>query len=58
MTQNNRATLLSEIASLPGEDRRARLLAALAAYDEALLFRGPIPPRSPMPSRKTTAPPS
>ncbi len=41
MTQNNRANRLSEIASLPGEDRRARLLAALAAYDEALRFRRP-----------------
>jgi tetratricopeptide (TPR) repeat protein len=40
-TQNNRATLLSEMAGLPGEDRRARLLAALAAYDEALQFRRP-----------------
>ena len=36
MTQNNRATLLSEMAGLPGEDRRGRLLAALAAYDAAL----------------------
>ena len=41
MTQNNRATLLSEIATLPGEDRRARLLQALAAYDDALLYYRP-----------------
>jgi len=32
----HRATLLSAIAGLPGEDRRPRLLAALAASDEAL----------------------
>jgi hypothetical protein len=37
----HRGNLLSEMAGLPGEDRRARLLAALAAYDEALLFRRP-----------------
>jgi tetratricopeptide (TPR) repeat protein len=41
MTQNNRANRLSEIAGLPGEDRRERLLAALAAYDEALRYRRP-----------------
>jgi hypothetical protein len=41
MTQNNRAVLLSDLATLAGEDRRARLLAALAAYDEALRFRTP-----------------
>lgn len=35
-TQNNRAVLLSDLASLPGEDRGARLRQALAAYDEAL----------------------
>ncbi len=35
-TQNNRANVLSDLASLPGEDRGARLRAALAAYDEAL----------------------
>jgi tetratricopeptide (TPR) repeat protein len=35
-TQNNRAVLLSELASLPGEDRGGRLREALAAYDEAL----------------------
>ena len=35
-TQNNRALVLSAIATLPGEDRRARLLAALEAYDRAL----------------------
>ena len=29
------------MAGLPGEDRRGRLLAALAAYDEALQFRRP-----------------
>ena len=37
----HRATRLSEIATLPGEDRRARLLQALAAYDDALLYRRP-----------------
>jgi tetratricopeptide (TPR) repeat protein len=36
MTQNNRAVLLRDLASLPGEDRRGRLLAALSAYDAAL----------------------
>ncbi|MBI3243968.1 MAG: hypothetical protein HYZ49_16930 [Chloroflexi bacterium] len=36
MTQNNRANRLSELASLPGEDRRGRLVESLAAYDEAL----------------------
>jgi len=41
MTQNNRANRLSEIATLPGEDRRARLLQALDAYDDALRFRRP-----------------
>ncbi|HLE36007.1 MAG TPA: hypothetical protein VI699_02560, partial [Candidatus Acidoferrales bacterium] len=40
-TQNNRALLLADIATLPGEDRRARLLEALAAYDDALRFRTP-----------------
>ncbi|MCB0078888.1 MAG: hypothetical protein KDD73_15865, partial [Anaerolineales bacterium] len=41
MTQNNRATLLSAMATLPGEDRRGRLLAALAAaYEAAGLYRG------------------
>ena len=37
----HRGNLLSEMAGLPGEDRRAHLLAALAAYDEALQFRRP-----------------
>ena len=32
---------LSRIATLPGEDRRTRLLEALAAYDDALRFRTP-----------------
>jgi hypothetical protein len=32
----HRGNRLSDIAGLPGEDRRARLLAALAAYDVAL----------------------
>ncbi len=32
---------LSRVATLPGEDRRARLLEALAAYDEALRFYRP-----------------
>ncbi len=36
MTQNNRANLLRDLAGLPGEDRRARLLEALSAYDAAL----------------------
>ncbi|MCL6542173.1 MAG: hypothetical protein K6T87_16575 [Roseiflexus sp.] len=36
MTQNNRAVLLSDLASVPGEDRGARLREALAAYDAAL----------------------
>lgn len=40
-TQNNRATLLSEIATLPGEDRRGRLLAALEAYDRVLEHHRP-----------------
>ena len=35
-TQNNRAVLLRDLASLPGEDREARLRQALTAYDEAL----------------------
>ncbi|MBX2998251.1 MAG: tetratricopeptide repeat protein [Caldilineaceae bacterium] len=37
----HRATILSELATLPGEDRRQRLYDALAAYDEALRFRRP-----------------
>ena len=37
----HRGNRLSAIAGLPGEDRRARLGAALAAYDEALQFRRP-----------------
>ena len=32
---------LARLANLPDEDRRARLLEALAAYDEALQFRRP-----------------
>lgn len=36
-----RANLLSDLASLPGEDRRQRLSDALAAYDDALRFRRP-----------------
>ncbi len=32
----NLANALARLANLPGEERRARLLAALAAYDEAL----------------------
>jgi tetratricopeptide (TPR) repeat protein len=40
-TQNNRATILSDLATLPGEDRRGRLYAALAAYDDALRYRRP-----------------
>jgi tetratricopeptide (TPR) repeat protein len=36
MTQNNRAVLLRDLASVPGEDRGARLREALAAYDAAL----------------------
>ncbi|HNS03265.1 MAG TPA: NB-ARC domain-containing protein, partial [Anaerolineae bacterium] len=32
----HRANRLSELATLPGEDRRQRLVEALAAYDEAL----------------------
>jgi protein-arginine kinase activator protein McsA len=35
-TQNNRAVLLRDLASVPGEDRGARLREALAAYDAAL----------------------
>ncbi len=42
-TQNNRAVLLSDLASLPGEDRGARLRQALAAYDEALALRRDVP---------------
>ncbi len=42
-TQNNRANVLSDLASLPGEDRGARLRAALAAYDEALALRRDVP---------------
>ena len=41
MTQNNRANILSELATLPGEERRERLYDALAAYDEALRFYRP-----------------
>ncbi len=41
MTQNNRANILSDLATLPGEDRRERLYAALAAYDDALRYRRP-----------------
>ncbi|MBA2449049.1 MAG: hypothetical protein H0V51_13590 [Chloroflexi bacterium] len=41
MTQNNRGGLLGEIAGLEGEDRRARLFEAQAAYDEALEHRRP-----------------
>ena len=37
----HRANLLSEIATLPGEDRRERLLQALAAYDDALQYYRP-----------------
>jgi tetratricopeptide (TPR) repeat protein len=35
--------LLSDLASLPGEDRGARLRQALAAYDEALALRRDVP---------------
>ena len=42
-TQNNRAVLLSDLASLPGEDRGARLRQALTAYDEALALRRDVP---------------
>ena len=37
----HRANRLSELATLPGEDRGGRLRQALAAYDEALRFRRP-----------------
>lgn len=37
----HRATLLSAIATLPGEDRRARLLQALEAYDDTLKYYRP-----------------
>jgi hypothetical protein len=37
----HRANILSELATLPGEDRRQRLYDALAAYDDALRFRRP-----------------
>jgi hypothetical protein len=36
MTQNNRGTVLGDLASLPDEDRRQRLMAALHAFDAAL----------------------
>src|SRR5205085_1385015 len=39
--QGSLGNALSRVAALPGEDRRARLLAALAALDEALRFRTP-----------------
>ena len=42
-TQNNRANVLSDLASLPGEDRGVRLRAALAAYDEALALLRDVP---------------
>jgi len=42
-TQNNRAVLLSDLATLPGEDRAARLRQALAACDEALALRRDVP---------------
>jgi tetratricopeptide (TPR) repeat protein len=42
-TQNNRAVLLRDLASLPGEDRGGRLRQALAAYDEALALRRDVP---------------
>jgi tetratricopeptide (TPR) repeat protein len=41
MTQHNRAVLLRDLATLPGEDRSARLYEALRACDEALRFRCP-----------------
>jgi hypothetical protein len=37
----HRANRLSDLATLPGEDRRGRLYAALAAYDDALRYRRP-----------------
>jgi hypothetical protein len=37
----HRANILSELATLPGEDRRQRLYDALAAYDDALRFIRP-----------------
>jgi hypothetical protein len=37
----HRANILSDLATLPGEDRRQRLYDALAAYDDALRFRRP-----------------
>ncbi|HHW87406.1 MAG TPA: hypothetical protein GX400_14510, partial [Chloroflexi bacterium] len=37
----HRATILSDLATLPGEDRRGRLYEALAAYDDALRYRRP-----------------
>ena len=39
--QGSLGNALSRVAALPGEDRRARLLTALAAYDEALRFYTP-----------------
>ena len=42
-TQNNRAVLLTDLATLPGEDRRARLMEALAAYDQALERQRDVP---------------
>ena len=41
MTQNNRGALLSDLATLPGEDRAQRLRQALDAYDQALRFITP-----------------
>jgi tetratricopeptide (TPR) repeat protein len=40
-TQTNRGTVLRDLASLPDEDRGARLREALAAYDQALRFYTP-----------------
>ncbi|MFC1960707.1 hypothetical protein ACFLYO_08350, partial [Chloroflexota bacterium] len=42
-TLNNRALLLSALASLPGQDRAALLQQALQAYDEALELRRDVP---------------
>ncbi len=39
--QGSLANALARLANLPDEDRRARLLEALAAYDAALQFRRP-----------------
>ncbi|MEI2692039.1 MAG: NB-ARC domain-containing protein [Anaerolineae bacterium] len=39
----HRANRLSDLASLPGEDRGGRLRQALAAYDEALALRRDVP---------------